>query len=431
MAVLVNGRQASLNLFGKQTSELKGAEIAQAFRVTDRVISPFLRRRVRWLTSLARSGFVRRRYAGAWLFMDRDAQANDNAEHLYRWMRKNSDKTDRMWFVLRRGSRDWRRLKRQGFKLLAYRGLRHRLAFLNADWLISSHADGFINPFGYEWLGSLPSFAFLQHGVIQNDLSAWLNVMPIDLFVTSTVAERDGILSGSYKYSARELVLTGLPRHDELLRKASSKPDLLLIIPTWRMNLVGGRNAHGEANSTSFGDSEYYRAWQAVLGDEELMQTARQNGLEVAFVPHPNMRPYLKRFRPAKGVRLVAHARGSMQDLFARCALLITDFSSVAFDVALLQRPVIYYQFDREKFYREHFGQDYFDYPRDGFGEVAESHAMLMASVKKHLAAGCRMAPKYLERADHAFCFRDGKNCQRVYEAILARDTICSGPYGA
>ena len=45
--------------------------------------------------------------------------------------------------------------------------------------------------------------------------------------------------------------------------------------------------------------------------------------------------------------------------------------SSVAFDFAYLGKPVIYAQFDKEEFYEKHdYKAGYFNYERDGFGEV-------------------------------------------------------------
>jgi hypothetical protein len=44
----------------------------------------------RALSLLARLPFIRRRFSDCWLLIDRDFKADDNAEHLYRWvMREN------------------------------------------------------------------------------------------------------------------------------------------------------------------------------------------------------------------------------------------------------------------------------------------------------------------------------------------------------
>ena len=68
-------------------------------------------------------------------------------------------------------------------------------------------------------------------------------------------------------------------------------------------------------------------------------------------------------------------AEPSLQPLFAKTALLVTDYSSVAFEIAYIEKPVIYYQFDAEQFYGGgHLGfGGYFDFARDGFGPVCET----------------------------------------------------------
>lgn len=51
--------------------------------------------------------------------MDRDNQADDNAEHLYRYVMSNRPDID-AYFVLNSDSHDWERLSNEGFKMLAF-----------------------------------------------------------------------------------------------------------------------------------------------------------------------------------------------------------------------------------------------------------------------------------------------------------------------
>jgi CDP-glycerol glycerophosphotransferase (TagB/SpsB family) len=121
-------------------------------------------------------------------------------------------------------------------------------------------------------------------------------------------------------------------------------------------------------------------------------------------------------------VQTLGHADGSIQETFARTALLVTDYSSAAFEAALIGRPVLYYQFDRREILREHiYTEGYFDYARDGFGEVTDDAGTLAALIRAYVADGCRMKPDYAARAEAFFAFRDGDNCRRNYEAVLAR----------
>jgi CDP-glycerol glycerophosphotransferase (TagB/SpsB family) len=139
----------------------------------------------------------------------------------------------------------------------------------------------------------------------------------------------------------------------------------------------------------------------------------------VLFVPHPHLEPHITHLCPP-GIEVRRFSdRESIQPVFADLDLLVTDVSSKAFDAALLDLPVIYYQFDREEFFGgEHAGAPgYFDYERDGFGPVVDEHETLLDLIGARLKG---TAPDAVSRAraDATFQFRDGKCCERVLEAI-------------
>ncbi|MBK8768339.1 MAG: CDP-glycerol glycerophosphotransferase family protein [Burkholderiaceae bacterium] len=72
-----------------------------------------------------------------------------------------------------------------------------------------------------------------------------------------------------------------------------------------------------------------------------------------------------------------------IQQLFARTALMITDLSSVAFEMAYLRRPVIYYHFDFDDFYGggHNWRRGYYDYAKDGFGPIVHECDQLLLQV--------------------------------------------------
>ncbi len=225
-------------------------------------------------------------YRDAWVFTDRNDLAQDNAEHLYRWVSEHRPEIN-AWFVVDRDTTDWPRLEREGFRLVEYGTPEHVLLIVNAVELISSHDDPqAINPLNIGRFGKRRRrFTFLQHGVTKDDLSRRLNGQRIDRMITATDAEYRSIVGDGTPYilTDREVRLTGLPRHDRLLRLAESAgaPDaerLLLVMPTWRRQLAG---------SPTFLDSLYAVSWRELLQSERLAQLAERAGLRVAFVPHP------------------------------------------------------------------------------------------------------------------------------------------------
>ena len=169
---------------------------------------------------LARTGPFRRLFRNAWVLMDRIHDSDDSAERLFGYLRQKRRKIN-AWFVVERGTPDYRRLRAMGYRRIVPHGsLLWKLLMLNCRHLISSHADVPIMrpPDIVRLTAPTWQFTFLQHGVIKDDLSSWLNPKQIDLFVTSTPQEHASIVGddSAYVFTDKEVRLAGLPRFDRL-----------------------------------------------------------------------------------------------------------------------------------------------------------------------------------------------------------------------
>lgn len=386
------------------------------------------------LSMAAGSGGLK--YRGGWVLIDRVHKADDNAEHLCRWMLEHRPDLP-VHFVLDRRSADWSRLEREGFPLLAYHSREHFLALANAEWLASSHVDPPVSdPMDMRDLTGQPPYklAFLQHGVIKDDLSRWLNQIRLDFMVASTSLEHASLIGGRYKLTGREVALTGLPRHDALLRKAAAgRPGrTVLFCPTWREHLrPSGPNMY-EAHAAGlhpdearhFRQSDFFRAWSAVTSSRSLARLARDRGWTLLFLPHPELARFLPLFpRSDAFVFLDWGTLGSVQDFLVGCAVAVTDYSSLAFEFGYMGRPVAYYQFPEvPDIYAAHVWQrGYFDCERHGLGPVVRAAGELEAWLDDAMRRDGRRQELYERRAEAFFTLRDGENCRRTYEAILAR----------
>ena len=100
--------------------------------------------------------------------------------------------------------------------------------------------------------------------------------------------------------------------------------------------------------------------------------------------------------------------------------MLITDYSSIAYDYLYMDMPILFYQFDKDE-YEEKIGS-YIDLNTELFGEVAytseecvEKIVKIINNDWKHLENVLekveRLRPKFLE-------YIDKNNSKRVYELI-------------
>ncbi len=97
--------------------------------------------------------------------------------------------------------------------------------------------------------------------------------------------------------------------------------------------------------------------------------------------------------------------------MFETASMVVTDYSSAVFDFAYLHKPLICYQYDREEscFGAYMYTKGYFDYDRDGFGEVERDLDLSVERILEYVENGCRMKELYRERVNGFFAFRDQK----------------------
>ena len=355
-----------------------------------------------------------------WLISDKANRADDNGEAFFLYLREKKPQNIVPYFLIEKGSSDYQKLGRYG-KVVPYMSWKHKLLYLIADYTISAYShDEINNPFrGYDGpyrdLLQECKYVFLQHGVTKDDVSAGTNKYHknIKMFVCAARDEYNSILrTPTYGYTEKEIALTGFPRYDRLYH---AEKNAIVIMPTWRRNLFGDYHARDSRwdLKPGFKESDYYKFYEGLLNNERLLKAADRLGYEINFVPHPILFPYIDNFSVPKEVNLLG-TDVVYREMFAQNKLLITDFSSVAFDFAYLRKPVLYVHFDTN-----HYQEGYFDYERDGFGEVVYNLEDTVNKIIEYMTTECKLKEEYRGRIDNFFAFNDRNNCQRVYERIL------------
>ena len=196
----------------------------------------------------------------------------------------------------------------------------------------------------------------------------------------------------------------------------------MLGAPTWRNGLIPKAamdNQRREADLAVL-RSEFVQQWLAYVRDPSLEAACREHGVRIGFLPHPNLQSLLPHLDLPAHVEPLSYEGHDVQEYFARARVLVTDFSSIAFNAAYLERPVVYFQFDEHVVLEGgHVGRrGYFDYRRDGFGPVETAPDAAVKGTAVSLEHG--LTSEYRARGDATFPIRDGGCSERVVQQVLS-----------
>lgn len=360
-----------------------------------------------------------------WLISDRVNVAGDNGEAIFRYLHSINDETVDAYFVIDEDCEDFTNLKEFG-KVIARGSEKHLLLQLVADFIVSSAADEFvINPWTEDKAMAevvrdflaRPKYIFLQHGITKDDQSTWLNRYNkhIDGLVCAAPREAQSMLDYKYYYDKQNIWLTGFPRHDRLYRNDKKQ---VVIMPTWRQDLSDNSGVINKLVN-GFTESQYFTFYNTLINNERLLTAAEETGYKICFMPHPGIKRYgLQFFHKDERVDFLDFDK-KYCDVYAEASLVMTDYSSSVMDFALLRKPVVYCQFDKDEFFKNHiYTEGYYDYEKDGFGEVTYDMDSLIDVMISYMRNDCKVSPEYQRRMDTFFGFNDKDNSKRVYEMI-------------
>ena len=357
-------------------------------------------------------------YRHLWLVMERGFDARDNAYWFFRYLCERKPQINAC-YVIDKASPDFDKVAQLG-GTVSWRSLRHYLMYLAADMLISTHvqpaAPDLMAYYHLRQIGIRPrgKQIFLQHGIIKDEMK-WMRypAMKVDFFASGGKLEYDYLIS-EFGFPEGVVRYTGLCRFDNLIR-GNAPSNEILVMPTWR----GADYPQGER----FYETAFYRQFQSMLENPDLLSLLEELDLKLIFYPHIELQKELGKFEsPSERIILASWRDYDVQTLLMRCSLLITDYSSVFFDVGYMEKPVIYYQFDTEEFRKFHYQEGYFSYEKHGFGPVVQTEEALVNAVNECAGNGFRMQKEYLDRLQAFYPVRDELNCERTYQVLCRMD---------
>lgn len=350
-----------------------------------------------------------------WLVCERGTDARDNGYWFFLYVKSKHPEIP-VYYIISSDSEDRIRLKDYEESLIDYRSMKHYVLLWRATHLVSTHIQGYFSYAGLGlWMKKIcPLYGkkkhiSLRHGITLTHI-AFLDYANthLDLLISGMKAEHDSFVT-DYGYPADHVALTGLCRYDAL--NDYQVKNQILVMPTWREWLY----KHDE-----FPHSEYVQRYISLLNNPQLSSLLDQWDMELVFYPHYEVQKHISLFEQScKGPRIQIARKElyDVQQLLKESKLLITDYSSVFCDFAYMRKPVLFYQFDEEAYYKYHYAKGWFDF-HHGFGPVIYEERDLVGKIAESLSSDCQIENRYLSRINECFTYSDSDNCKRVFEAI-------------
>lgn len=369
------------------------------------------------LKFLSRKKF--KNYDDIWIISERGIEAKDNGYHFFKYLKENNIKDNVYYIMDIKNERDYKKVKHIG-NIVQYKSLQHKLLYINSKVLISTHMNTIIpwkycryNYFNkiYKNIIGDKKYIFLQHGIIRGDLSKSLckKNADIDLFITSAKPEYEYVLQ-KFGYTKEEVVCTGLARFDNLHNIKIKKQ--ILLMPSWRVHLRG-------LSDDEFKKSDYYIDYQSLITNKRLLEVLEKYDYNLIFYPHHEMQKYLHLYKVSnERIILADNNNYDVQELLKSSELLLTDYSSVYYDFAYMNKPLIYYHPEHDTKFKEGLKESYFNFSEHGFGVVAPNEVKLIDEIEKILENRCEVEDLYKLRSEKFFSVRDNQNCKRIYKEV-------------
>ena len=354
-------------------------------------------------------------YNDCWLISEHGNDARDNGFFFFKYLRDKHPNINTR-YIITSNSADFNKIKNSG-KYIIYGSKEHYIAYITSKYIISTHLSGASPNIGlffrlqrYGLLKTRGKLICLKHGITK-DYLPFFNPKDtnLSLLISAAKCEYDYFVKKN-GFSSNVVKLTGFARFDTLEKKSSKQ---ILFMPTHRIYMH-------YMNEKEFVNSDYFKHINGLINNKKIIEILDKNDLTMIFYIHSEFYKYISLFKSFSKRIIIANINDyDVQKLLIDSALLITDYSSVFFDFAYMKKPIIYYQFDYDKYRKQHYYEGYFDYQKDGFGKVCFNENSVIDEIERNVYGKFKIDKEILDKVNNFFAYRDHNNCQRIYNEII------------
>lgn len=218
------------------------------------------------------------------------------------------------------------------------------------------------------------------------------------------------VFQSAFRINRERLIETGYPRSDilsnytekdkqDVLKKYGlpANKKIILYAPTWRDNQF---NTSGYL----FELKVDFKMWKEILGQDYI----------ILYKPHYLIINKMKKDKALEDFVYEINADAEISELYIISDILITDYSSVFFDYAILKRPIYFYMQDIAEYQHELRGF-YLDIYKDLPGSIYETEKPMLEDITEGVFDYERL-DKFNERFNY---LEDGKGAKRVVDILF------------
>ncbi|MGL5278838.1 MAG: CDP-glycerol glycerophosphotransferase family protein [Cetobacterium sp.] len=352
-----------------------------------------------------------------WIISETENQAQDNGYYFFKYMREKFPEKN-VYYIIDRNAPRISELEKIG-NILYLGEYKTILYLLSAKYILSTHGLWMLpNELGITKKITKKVISgkkiWLCHGItaMKNGSATYhkKNFALNDFVVAASKFERD-VFTTHYGYLKEEILLTGFPRYDDMASEIKEK--IILLMPTWRDNQ--------DNLEEKFLNTEFYLKIKSLLENRDLQGFLEEKNIKLYLYLHENFQKYNKYFFnfENKKISIIKNKEKNVKELLKISSCLISDYSSVIFDYAYMNKPVISYQFDYESYINSRKEKPFIDITSEIPALVTRKEDDIIEFLKRIEKNNFEFIEKERKCLDKFFEYTDNKNCERLYTEII------------
>lgn len=359
-----------------------------------------------------------------WIVFEKNSYgAHDNGFYFFKYVYEH-EKHPNTYYVIRKDSPEYHNLDGMRDRVLKFMSFKYFIYMFAARLFISS--DTKFHSYNLQRRDSIlaktmmnKKNVFLQHGM------NGIKKVPVfhkkrgllDLIISPSDFEREHINIKDWGYSPNEVVSTGYARWDSYEDKTEQIPyKQIFMMPTWRKSMEG-------MSKEEFIKTSFFKEYQSFLNSPRLKKVMLENNVRLAFFLHPYFRNYVDLFNIDDSfIDKYGYLDVDMGEEIMKSSMMISDYSSVLWDMFYLEKPVLFYQFDQTDYLKSE--GSYLNYETDLFGDVVFDANDAIQKVIEYIQSDFMEKYIYTQMRNKYMNFHDHNNSSRIYKAILSKKKL-------